>query len=80
MEPFRHFSVASYMFAYYADRVTDEELRRDVETYLSCLPLKKVYVENHRATTDVPVSRLREGPSHWLTARHPKPAMKTPMR
>ena len=31
-----------------------------METYLRNVPLKKVYVENHRATTDVPVQRLRE--------------------
>ena len=60
MEPFRHFSIASYMFAYYAARATDEELHRGVEQYLRFLPLKKVYLENHRATTDVSVERLRE--------------------
>lgn len=60
MEGYRHFSLASYMFAYYAAEVTDEELRRGMETYLRQIPLKKVYVENHRAGTDVPVRRLRE--------------------
>ena len=60
MEPYRHFSVASYMFAYYAAAVTDNELRQAAERYLSAIPLKKVYVENHRATVDVPVERLRQ--------------------
>nr|MCR4882826.1 hypothetical protein [Clostridiales bacterium] len=60
MENYRNFSMASYMYAYYADKVTDGELREAMETYLRVLPLKKVYVENHRATTDVPVKRLRE--------------------
>lgn len=59
MEPYRHFSIASYMYAYYVDGATDEEIRRGVETYLAAVPLKKVYVENHRATTDIPVERLR---------------------
>lgn len=60
MNGYSNFSLASYMFAYYAARVTDEELRQGMETYLRNVPLKKVYVENHRATTDVPVRRLRE--------------------
>ncbi len=60
MENYRNFSIASYMFAYYAEKVTDAQLREAMETYLRVIPLKKVYVENHRATTDVPVSRLLE--------------------
>ena len=60
MENYRHFSVASYMYAYYVDQATDAQLREAMETYLHALPLKKVYVENHRATTDIPVRRLKE--------------------
>ena len=59
MKPYRHFSMASYMFAYYAAKATDDDIRRGMETYLRHIPLKKVYLENHRATTDVPVERLR---------------------
>ena len=60
MQPYRHFNLASYMFAYYTAEVTDEELKRGVEWYLKNIPLKKIYVENHRSTVDVPVKRLRE--------------------
>ena len=60
MKEYRNFSLASYMYAYYADAITDDELRQGMETYLRKIPLKKVYVENHRARTDVPVRRLRE--------------------
>ena len=60
MEQYRNFSIASYMFAYYVATATDDDIRRGVEKYLANLPLKKVYVENHRGTTDVPVERLRE--------------------
>ena len=45
MNGYSNFSLASYMFAYYAARVTDEELRQGMETYLWNVPLKKVYVE-----------------------------------
>ncbi len=60
MKDYRHFSVASYMFAYYAAKADDAQIREGMEAYLRCLPLKKVYLENHRAETDVPVKRLRE--------------------
>ena len=60
MKDYRNFSIATYMYAYYAARATDEEIRSSMERYLAYLPLKKVYIENHRATTDVPVERLRQ--------------------
>ena len=48
------------MYAYYADKATDQEIREGMETYLRFLPLDHVYLENHRATTDIPVKRLSE--------------------
>lgn len=60
MKPYENFNVASYMFAYYADQATDQQIRDGMETYLRYLPLDHVYVENHRATTDIPVKRLKE--------------------
>ena len=60
MTPYRHFGIAPYMYAYYAKDLTDAQLREDMEKYLRYLPLTKVYVENHRATTDIPVRRLKE--------------------
>lgn len=60
MVPYRNFSLASYMFAYYAAQAGDEEIRKGIETYLRYLPLRKVYLENHRAAVDVPVGRLKE--------------------
>ncbi|MBR6165598.1 MAG: hypothetical protein IKQ45_06720 [Clostridia bacterium] len=60
MKPYRNFSVASYMFAYYAAKATDQEISEGIEKYMRCLPLSKVFLENHRATTDIPVKRLKE--------------------
>lgn len=48
------------MYAYYAAEASDQKIREDTEQYLRLLPLKKVYVENHRGLTDVPVNRLTE--------------------
>lgn len=60
MEKYRHFGVASYMYAYYAAEATDRKIREAMEIYLKHLPLSKVYVENYRGTVDVPAKRLRE--------------------
>ena len=60
MESYRNFCIASYMFAYYVNNATDRQIREGMETYLRCLPLSHVYVENHRGTTDIPVERLQE--------------------
>ena len=30
MDAYKHFSVASYMFAYYAARATDQEIRKPI--------------------------------------------------
>ena len=60
MDNYRNFRIASYMYAYYAAEASDQQIREDTEKYLQLLPLKKVYVENHRGLVDVPVSRLKE--------------------
>ncbi len=60
MGKYSNFSIASYMYAYYAAEADDRQIREGMETYLQHLPLSKVYLENHRARTDIPVSRLKE--------------------
>ena len=60
MDQYRHFSLAGYMYAYYAARADDAQIRKGMETYLRYLPLSKIYLENHRAATDIPVRRLKE--------------------
>lgn len=57
---YENFRLASYVFAYYLDGVTDEELQADIDHFLSYAPLEKVYLENHRANTDIPQERMRE--------------------
>ena len=60
MDHYHRFSIASYMYAYYAAEADDARIHEDMGKYLKCLPLDKVYVENHRGLVDVPVKRLRE--------------------
>ncbi len=58
MEPFRNFSLAAYVYAYYLDKTTPEKIRKDLDFYRQYVPLKKVYLETHRALVDIPEDRM----------------------
>ena len=59
-ENYKNFDLATYVWAFYLVKATDDEIRRDVEIFRSYSPLKKVYLENHRSNVDVPQKRMRE--------------------
>lgn len=56
---YENFQVASYVWAYYLDWVSDEKIQEDIDSFLYYMPLKKVYLENHRGLVDVSAERLR---------------------
>lgn len=60
IEPYKNFQLAAYVYAYYLDTVTDEQLCKDIEKFLYYAPLKKVYIENHRALVDVSKERMTQ--------------------
>lgn len=60
MKAFKNFKLASYIYAYYLDRVTDEEILHGIEYFKKYIHLDKVYIENHRGNTDIPVERLKQ--------------------
>lgn len=45
MDHYHSFSIANYMYAYYAAETDDARIHEDMERYLKYLPLDKVYVE-----------------------------------
>lgn len=57
---YENFRLASYVYAYYLANVSDEELQADIDSFLAYAPLEKVYLENHRANTDVSKERMQE--------------------
>ena len=59
MKPYRNFQLASYVYAYYLDGITPEKLREDLAFYQAHVPLKKVYLETHRALVDIPEEQMR---------------------
>lgn len=60
MEAYKNFQVAAYVFAYYLHRADDAEIQRGIDFYRQYIPLKKVYIENHRGRVDIPPQRLSE--------------------
>ncbi len=58
MEPFKNFSLAGYVFAYYLDGVTPEKIQADIDFYKQYVPLEKVYLETHRALVDIPEEQM----------------------
>ena len=58
-ESYKNFRVATYVWAYYLETVTDEQLQKDIDEILTYIPMEKVYLENHRATVDIPVEKMR---------------------
>ena len=60
MKPYQNFQVAAYVFAYYLRDADDATIQKGIDFYKQYIDLKKVYVENHRGTVDIPVERLRQ--------------------
>ena len=59
MEKLKNFQVAAYVYAYTLDRLSDEEIRRGLDYFLQYIDLRKVYLENHRANTDISKEKMR---------------------
>ena len=61
MKPYQNFQVAAYVYAYYLKDADDATIQKGIDFYRQYIDLRKVYVENHRGTVDIPVERLRQG-------------------
>ena len=57
---YKNFDLVAYLNVYYIAQVSNEDIGKDIDEFLSYAPLKKIYIENHRAGIDIPVERLRE--------------------
>ncbi len=59
MKPYKHFKLAAYVYAYYVNEATDQEIQTAIDYYKHYVHLDKVYIENHRGLVDIPVDKLR---------------------
>ena len=59
LNPYQNFKVAAYVYAYYLEKADDAEIQRGIDYFKQYMHLDKVYLENHRSTTDIPVERMR---------------------
>lgn len=53
MQPYENFSLAAYVYAYYLDGKTEEQIQADIDTFRTMAPLHKAYLETHRALVDI---------------------------
>ncbi|MBE7000010.1 MAG: hypothetical protein E7428_07465 [Ruminococcaceae bacterium] len=60
MEAYKNFQIAAYVYAYYLAHADDAKIQQDIDFYKAYIPLKKVYIENHRGKVDITPERLRE--------------------
>lgn len=58
MQPYENFSLAAYVYAYYLDGKTEEQIQADIDTFRSMAPLHKAYLETHRALVDIPDEQM----------------------
>jgi hypothetical protein len=59
MEAFKNFKVAAYVYAYYVNKASEEDIQRGIDFFKRYIHLDKVYIENHRGVVDIPVEKLR---------------------
>ncbi len=59
MEPYKHFKLAAYVFAYYLNEADEAQIQQAIDYYRHYVHLDKVYIENHRGLVDIPVEKLR---------------------
>ena len=45
MQPYEHFSLAAYVYAYYLDGKTEAEIQADIDAFREAAPLNKVYLD-----------------------------------
>lgn len=58
MKAYENFAVAAYVYAYYLEKATDEEILCGIEYFKKYIHLDKVYLENHRSRTNIPAERM----------------------
>jgi hypothetical protein len=59
MEAYKNFQIAAYVYAYYLEKADEAEIQRGIDFFKQYIPLKKVYIENHRGFVDIPVEKLQ---------------------
>ena len=55
---YKHFSLASYVYAYTLDRVDQAQLQQGIDLMKRHTKLEKVYLETHRGLVDVPEEKM----------------------
>lgn len=57
---YKNFRLASYVWAYYLNKASEEQMQKDIDTFMAYAPLRKVYLENHRGLVEVPPEKIKQ--------------------
>lgn len=57
---FNNFKLATYIRAYDMDALSNDELAKKLDSFMAQIHTDKIYIENHRGLSTIPVSRLKE--------------------
>lgn len=60
MKDYKNFNLAAYVYAYYLDRADEKEMQDGIDYFKKYVPLKKVYLETHRARVRVPRDKMEK--------------------
>lgn len=58
MEKYRNFRLCGYVYAYYLDTATPEQMQKDIDFAKYYTGMDKVYLETHRALVDIPKEKM----------------------
>ncbi|MBE5804552.1 MAG: hypothetical protein E7316_08590 [Clostridiales bacterium] len=58
MKPYENFGLAAYVYAYYLEGKTEEQIQADIDAFRAVAPLHKAYLETHRALVDIPDDQM----------------------
>lgn len=59
MKNYDNFQIGSIVWAYYLIDADADKIQKDIDFFTSYIPLKKVYLENHRGLVDVPKQKIK---------------------
>jgi len=58
VEHYKNFKLASYVYAYYLEGKSAQQIQSDIDFYKKHVRLNKVYLETHRALVDIPREQM----------------------
>ncbi len=59
MQNYNNFQLEAYIYTHYLEGTDEQKIQQDINYFKQYIPLKKVYIENHRGLVDISQDKLR---------------------